>query len=147
VPRSPERDAGVSARVTVQIDLSLADGLSQAAVERGVRAATIDAKGLLVDILSQPGRGRAYTRGTVTHVASAPGAAPAPDTGRLRNSTQGEVFAASDGALGIVSVNTEYAAALELGTEKIAPRPFISRLATDYNARLAAVFARFARLP
>ena len=137
----------MTARVTVQIDLTLADALSQAAVERGVRAATIDAKGLMVGILSQPGKGRAYKRGTVTHVASAPGAAPAPDTGRLRNSTQGEVFATSDGAVGIVSVNTEYAAALELGTEKIAPRPFISRLASEYAPRLAAVFARFARLP
>jgi hypothetical protein len=137
----------MTARVTVQIDLALADGLSQAAVERGVRAATIDAKGLMVGILNQPGKGKTYTRGTVTHTASAPGQAPAPDTGRLKNSTQGEVFATSEGALGIVSVNTEYAAALELGTEKIAPRPFISRLATDYAARLAAVFARFARLP
>ncbi len=138
----------MTARVTVQIDLTLADALSQAAVERGVRAATIDAKGLMVGILSQPGRGRTYKKGkTVTHRASAPGDAPAPDTGRLRNSTQGEVFATSDGALGVVSVNTEYAAALELGTERIAPRPFISRLASEYAPRLAAVFARFARLP
>lgn len=137
----------MTARVTVQIDLTLADTLSQAAVERGVRAATIDAKGLMIGILSQPGTGRAYQRKTVTHVASAPGDPPAPDTGRLRNSTQGEVFATSDGALGVVSVNTEYAAALELGTDKIAARPFIGRLAKDYSARLAAVFARFARLP
>jgi len=132
----------------VQIDLTLADGLSQAAVERGVRAATIDAKGLMIGILSEPGKGRVYRKGaTVTHRASAPGQSPAPDTGRLRGSTQGEVFATAEGALGIVSVNTEYAAALELGTEKIAPRPFISRLATEFSPRLRAVFARFARLP
>jgi len=137
----------MTVRTTVQIDLTLADTLSQGAVERGVRAATIDAKGLLIGILSQPGTGRAYKRGSVVHVASAPGAAPAPDTGRLRSSTQGEVLATTDGAIGFVSVNTEYAAALELGTEKMAARPFVSRLATDYAARLAAVFARFARLP
>ncbi len=137
----------MTARTTVQIDLALADSISQQAVERGVRAATIDAKGLMIGILSKPGTGRVYERKSVTHVASAPGEPPAPDTGRLRNSTQGEVFATSDGALGIVSVNTEYAAALELGTDKIAARPFISRLARDYSARIQAVFARFARLP
>jgi hypothetical protein len=136
-----------TARVTVQIDLTLAEGISQAAVERGVRAATIDAKGLLIDILSKPGTGRAYKRGSVVHVASAPGAAPAPDTGRLRNSTQGEVLATTDGAIGFVSVNTEYAAALELGTEKMAARPFISRVARDYAPRLREVFRRFAKLP
>jgi hypothetical protein len=137
----------MTVRTTVQIDLTLAGNLSQAAVERGVRAATIDAKGLLIGILSQPGTGREYQRKTVTHTASAPGEPPAPDTGRLRNSTQSEVLAMPDGALGIVSVNTEYAAALELGTDKIAARPFIGRLARDYAARLQAVFARFARLP
>jgi hypothetical protein len=137
----------MTTRTTVNINLTLADNLSQAAVERGVRAATIDAKGLLIGILSQPGTGRAYERKTVTHVASAPGEPPAPDTGRLRNSTQSEVLATPDGALGIVSVNTEYAAALELGTDKIAARPFIGRLARVHAARLQAVFARFARLP
>ncbi len=137
----------MTTRTTVNINLALAENVSQQAVERGVRAATIDAKGLMIGILNQPGTGRAYQRKSVTHVASAPGEPPAPDTGRLRNSTQGEVFATSDGALGVVSVNTEYAAALELGTDKIAARPFISRLARDYSARIQAVFARFARLP
>jgi phasin family protein len=36
---------------------------------------------------------------------------------------------------------------LQPGTEKMAARPFVSRLVTDYAARLGAVFARFARLP
>lgn len=138
----------MTARVSVNINLALAEELSRGAVERGVRAATIDAKNITIDLLSRPGKGEVYRRGkSVVHRASAPGDPPAPDTGRLRGSTQGEVFATADGALGVVSVNTEYAAALELGTEKMAPRPYISRLATDYAARLQAVFARFARLP
>jgi phage gpG-like protein len=138
----------MTVRVSVNINLPLADRLSSEAVERGVRAATIETKNLVIETLSQPGRGRLYRKGkTVVHRASAPGAPPAPDTGRLRNSTQSEVFRTSDGALGVVSVNTEYAAALELGTDKIAARPFIGRLARDHAARIQAAFRQYARLP
>lgn len=138
----------MSARVTVNINFALADRISGEAAERGVRAATIEAKNLTIDMLSQPGKGRVYRKGkTVVHRASLPGRPPAPDTGRLRGSTQSEVFRTSDGAVGEVSVNTEYAAALELGTEKMAARPFISRVVADYGPRIQAVFARFARLP
>lgn len=133
-------------RVTVQIDLAKGDQLSAEAAERGVRAATIEAKNLTIAALSQPGKGRAYKRGRKVHIASKPGDPPAPDTGRLRGSTQSEVLRTNDGALGIVSVNTEYAAALELGTEKIAARPFISRVASENRERLMKVFAKFARL-
>ena len=111
-----------------------------------MRAATIEAKNLTIDMLNQPGTGRAYRRGSVVHVASAPGDPPAPDTGRLKNSTQSEVFRSVGGALGVVSVNTEYAAALELGTETISPRPFLSAMARRHADRLRAVFAQFARI-
>lgn len=137
----------MTTRVTVNIDLGRARELSQGAVERGVRAATIETKNLTIDTLSQRGTGVPYKRGQKVHVASAPGKPPAPDTGRLRGSTQSEVFRTPDGALGIVSVNAEYAAALELGTERMAARPFISTVASQYGQRIRAAFARFARLP
>jgi len=133
-------------RYSLNINLAMADALSEQAVERGVRAATIEAKNLTIDMLNQPGTGRAYRRGSVVHVASAPGDPPAPDTGRLKNSTQSEVFRSVGGALGVVSVNTEYAAALELGTETISPRPFLSAMARRHADRLRAVFAQFARI-
>ena len=68
--------------------------------------------------------GRIYKRRTVTHVASAPGEAPASDTGRLVNSThaeagQGEALAISG------SSAVKYAQMLEFGTSKMAPRPFM----------------------
>lgn len=134
-------------RATINIDLAIAEQLSQDAVERGVRAATLETKNLVINELSQRGTGRAYKRGQKVHVASAPGNPPAPDTGRLRGSTQSEVMSTQNGAVGIVSVNTEYAAALELGTERIAPRPFISTVAREGAKRIAAVFTRYARLP
>jgi HK97 gp10 family phage protein len=134
-------------RVTVRVDIPAADRLTAEAVERGVRAATSEAKRQTIEMLSQQGKGRAYKRGkTKTHIASRPGDPPAPDTGRLRNSTQSEVFRTGDGAIGIVSVNTEYARALELGTEKIAPRPFLARTLTEGRDRILQAFARFSRV-
>lgn len=136
----------MTVRTTVRIDLKVATNLSQAAVTRGVRAATIEAKALTIGELSKPGQGKTYRRGSITHRASKPGDPPAPDTGRLRQSVQSEVFATPDGALGVVSVNASYAEHLELGTEKMKPRPFISTVATKYADRLQAVFAKFARV-
>jgi hypothetical protein len=116
------------------------------AAERGVRAVVIDAEGITKTLLSQPGSGRLYSRGkTVEHRASAPGEPPAPDTGRLRASVTTEVVRGANEVIGYVAVNTEYAAALELGTEKVKPRPYLSRVPREFGARLRAVFNQFAR--
>lgn len=73
--------------------------------------------------LSQPGSGRTYQRGGVTHQASAPGEPPATDTGRLRSSIQH----ALQGLTAVVFTNVEYARALELGypANNLEPRPFM----------------------
>lgn len=56
------------------------------------------------------------------HQASAPGEAPAMDTGALANSIHTEMI----GPLtGIVYTNQEYAAALEFGFARLAARPFM----------------------
>lgn len=77
-------------------------------------------------IVSGQKTGRIYKRRTVTHQASAPGEAPASDTGRLVNSvtaylngTALESFVVA--GRGIV----KYAAMLEFGTSKMAARPFM----------------------
>lgn len=69
--------------------------------------------------------GRVYKRRTVSHRASAPGEAPASDTGRLANSIntvmeQGAFAALVKAGGGIV----RYARMLEFGTVKMAARPF-----------------------
>lgn len=131
----------------VEFNLLLANKVALDAAERGVRAAVLDAEGLTKVLLSQPGTGRMYQRGkTVEHRASAPGEPPAPDTGRLRASVSTEVIRGLDEVTGIVAVNTEYAAALELGTEKMKARPYLSRVPREYGARLVATFRRFARI-
>lgn len=69
--------------------------------------------------------GRLYKRGkAIFHRASAPGEAPASDTGRLVNSINTTIsglealVVAGRGAV-------KYARMLEFGTSKIAPRPFM----------------------
>lgn len=71
------------------------------------------------------GGGRSYRRGSVVHVASAPGTAPAVDTGRLRSSITHEIGRDPRGLVARVGTNVRYAVYLELGTRKMRPRPFL----------------------
>ena len=74
-----------------------------------------------IKIQSPPKTGRIYRHGKVEHQASAPGEAPATDTGNLVNSI------ASDRVrpmLHEVTVGAEYSSCLEYGTSRMAPRPF-----------------------
>ena len=132
----------VSSRVIIGSEV--ASQLSLSAARRGVRGATSEADALLVDILSQPGQGRVYPRKKKSHRASAPGDAPAVDTGDLRRNRSQEIFNTETGAIGELSVDMEYAEALELGTEKIEPRPFMSRLVSKYSERIIDAFAKAA---
>lgn len=105
-------------------------------------------------ILNGEKTGRTYKRGNVLHRASAPGQAPASDTGWLVNSINsylGERLTALVVAgRGLVS----YARHLEFGTSKMAARPFMfpaveqnrewitARLATAIRTALANVSSR-----
>jgi len=74
-------------------------------------------------LLSQPGSGRIYKRGNVSHQASAPGEPPAIDTSDLINSVHVE----KEGSLtALVVEGAEYSADLEYGTTKMAPRPHLT---------------------
>lgn len=131
--------------VRVEFNIPLANSIAIEAAERGIRAATIEGQGILVsDILNRPGTGRLYKRKTTEHRASAPGEPPAPDTGELRRRIEVEVVRGPNEVRGIITANVEYAAALEMGTERMRARPFLSRLARDYRARLVQVFNKFA---
>lgn len=74
-------------------------------------------------IMSGPKTGKTYRRRGVTHQASAPGEAPASDTGTLVQRSRTEYDAPQ--LTGRVIFSTAYALALELGTERIEPRPFL----------------------
>lgn len=72
--------------------------------------------------MAAPKHGIQYPRGGRVHVASAPGEAPAIDTGALSGSGYAE--RAQEGTW-VVGFSTEYAAAQEYGTPRIEPRPYL----------------------
>lgn len=101
----------LSNRLTGEIQTQLRAGSDKAAMET--------AEYIVVDVkrrMHEPGRGRIYG----SHQASAPGQAPAADTGKLWASVQRRKIA--DGVW-VAESDDENAANLEYGTHKIAPRP------------------------
>jgi len=70
---------------------------------------------------------KAYPRqgGRRTHYASQEGAYPAVDTGRLRQSITHDVEQDGSTVVGKVGTNLLYGKFLELGTSKMAPRPWL----------------------
>ena len=87
-------------------------------------------------ILTPPKTGRVYPRRGVRHQASAPGEAPASDTGRLAAS--GQVMLDAGNVAAHVNWSTKYARPLELGTEKMAARPYARRALTEMRNQIQA---------
>lgn len=83
--------------------------------------------------------GRLYRRGrTAMHQASAPGEAPAVDTGFLTNSIQ----VATTGPLTAeIQIPAEYAAYLEFGTRRMAPRPYVQPAIDAITAKNAGILS------
>lgn len=128
----------------VTVDLQAFDKMSDAAAEAGLRGALGKGEAILkADILNRPGTGRIYGK----HQASAPGQPPAPDTGNLRSNTNADTELKRDGEdfVGTISANDTNAARLERGTERMAARPFLGLLATDYKDDLQRAFVEGAR--
>lgn len=70
-----------------------------------------------------------------SHQASAPGEMPAIDTGNLANSVQVEFETET---VAIVFTNADYAANLEYGTMRMAPRPFFVPAAEEVRPQFEA---------
>lgn len=78
------------------------------------------------------------------HQASAPGDAPAIDTGELFTNM---AESTEDGGLtGVLEINTEYAIHLEFGTSKMEPRPFARPAVAKMEPRVREAFRQLARL-
>lgn len=75
------------------------------------------------------------------HQASAPGEAPASDTGKL----VGSIVASNKGAHVIIEARSAYARMLEYGTRKIAPRPFFMPAIERNRARVNELVAAAVR--
>lgn len=91
-----------------------------------------------ISIMNPPKSGRVYQRGKRAHQASAPGEAPATDVGNLVNSVMLYKTATADW---LINWNAEYAAALEYGTPRILPRPFLRPAVEGQRWRFYAAIA------
>jgi HK97 gp10 family phage protein len=106
----------------------------QQAASRGVLKACHLLRNEALDlILREPKTGRQYGR----HTASAPGEAPASDTGRLVQSIRVE----HKGLQGSVIVGADYGLFLERGTSRMSPRPFMTRAAKNSIKKIEAIIA------
>lgn len=99
----PSLSAGMTARVS-KVVKATAQAVVAGAKER----------------MAEPKSGRAYG----THRASAPGEAPAIDTGNLAGSF--EIEEQQVGLRAVITVGGEYGPHLEFGTVHMAPRPFLT---------------------
>lgn len=97
-----------------------------------------------LSIMNPPKSGRVYQRGKRAHQASAPGEAPATDVGNLVNSVMLYKTATADW---LIHWNAEYAAALEYGTPRILPRPFLRPAMEGQRWRFYADIADILRSP
>lgn len=136
-------------RAKVEINMRLAEQIGRQCAESGVRQARIQGERELIEILTGPRTGAVYTEyfarinGKVVpvgkrskpHQASAPGEAPARDSGRLIQSVTSEQSAAGGTVTGRVGASADYIVRLELGTRHMEPRPSVSRLVNEPERR------------
>ena len=94
-------------------------------------------------ITSGPKSGKQYPRrkgGTKMHTASAPGEAPASDTGVLKSHIVAEVD--KNTLTGIVESRAKYSHFLEFGTRKMKPRPFMFPAFEENKPKIRRLFAK-----
>lgn len=94
------------------------------AIMRGLIGAASDVRDSAIEsIISGPKSGIPYARGNRVHIASAPGEPPAQDLGNLSNSIT--IRPDIKGLVVYVNAAAAYAAALEYGTVRMEPRPYM----------------------
>jgi len=136
----------VSTKITglKELDKKLEDMPSR--INRG-RDLGLKAAGLLVQnrarelVQKGPKSGKVYTRRGRRHQASAPGEAPATDTGNLVRNIVMDTEPAN-GSIDIVSRAIQ-SFWLELGTRLMAPRPFLLRSLTELAGKIGDTVRRY----
>jgi len=110
-------------KVSVEVpNLAALAPMVQSKVEEALAATAYSVEADIKTAMAEPKTGELYKRGKRMHQASAPGEAPAIDTGLLVNS----IATAQEGPLRYsVAAAAEYAIHLEYGTHKMAARPFM----------------------
>lgn len=106
-------------------DLKRLGAISEDAVVDTINDLAMDTHSNAVQGIQRgPASGRTYTRGNVTHRASAAGEYPMSDTGRLASNVEFTV-ASKANPQAEVGTNIMYGPFLEFGTSKMAARPWL----------------------
>lgn len=114
--------------VTIKFDqAALAELFTSPAgpVAKDLTRRTIKVHRRVQQLIHQHGSGRIYTRGNITHQASAPGEPPAADTGKYAATVGFALERDAQGLVGKVGTNDKRGPWLELGTRNMAPRPHL----------------------
>lgn len=106
---------------TIKVQLTGFEGAAEEVASGLIRHTIYDLEATIEEAMAQPKHGRLYPRGSRVHQASAPGEAPAIDTGNLIESMEPQFPSPTKGVLAILA---EYAAYLEFGTRHIGVRPY-----------------------
>lgn len=132
-------------RLKIAVDDTV-KSINRQVVSRGTRAVNA-IRNAELEVLKGQRSGRRYRKpfSKATYVASAPGEPPARRTGNLRLHWNGRVegMEARGGGVTVVAElesQEEYAAYLENGTGRMAPRPFKERIAEKAGPDIKAIY-------
>ncbi len=122
----------------IEVD-QIVQGLNKEANSRARRVVNV-LRNAALDVLGQKGHGRKYGK----HTASAPGEAPAPNTGNLRRNWRQYVLG-EETLKGIkitarIKSDVPYASILEKGTRRMRPRPFSDRIVAQARPEVDAIY-------
>ncbi len=137
--------AGSAIRATVKEQVT---NINRKVVSRGVRAVNA-IRNAELEVLKGKRSGRVYRKPftkRATYTASAPGEPPARRTGNLRMHWNGQVKSgsASGGGVSIIAElesQEPYAGALENGTPRMAPRPFVERIKAKAAPEIKKIYS------
>ncbi len=130
-------------QVTTAIDADLARRLARAGILVANRAKQLLSTDGTAQATGRGGKTRAPKKLRYNASPSAPGEAPHVQTGRLRGSVAWEVV----GLVARVGTNVPYGRFLELGTRKLAARPWLRRALREVQGQLAALLGAPIRGP
>lgn len=136
--------AGSAIRATVKSQVA---NINRKVISRGVRAVNV-IRNAELEVLKGQRTGRVYRKPfrKATYTASAPGEPPARRTGNLRMHWNGQVKSegSSRGGVAIVAElesQEPYAAHLDNGTTRMAPRPFVEKIKQEATQEIQKIYS------
>ena len=136
--------AGSAILATVKSQVA---NINRKVISRGVRAVNA-MRNAELEVLKGQRSGRVYRKpfSRATYTASAPGESPARRTGNLRMHWNGQVNSKSSSSGGVAIVaelesQESYAAHLENGTSRMAPRPFVEKIKQEATPEIQKIYS------